>query len=199
MKRNIAWMSLSLLFVIAQTGLAEDRAASFSLPGVDGKTYTLNQFDGRIVVLEWTNYDCPFVRKFYGTGTMQKLQSEYTGQGVVWLSVCSSAPGKQGNFSIEEWQRRIKKSGAEPTAVLLDENGAVGREYGASNTPHIFVIDRDGTVAYQGAVDDQPTADPASLKSARMVLADVLDALLAGNPVPVDKTEAYGCSVKYAN
>lgn len=196
MNRNIA-MVFTTAALLSLSAAAQSAAPAFELPDVNGATHTLRQYAGKIVVLEWTNYDCPFVKKFYGTGTMQAMQDKYTGKGVIWLSVCSSAPGKQGNFSYEEWARRIKETGSKATAVLLDESGKVGRTYRASNTPHIFVIDPAGQLAYQGSVDDNRSADPATVQNARNYLAEALDALLAGEAVPVAQTKPYGCSVKY--
>jgi hypothetical protein len=186
--------------LIASLGLsagAQSIAPAFELPDVNGTPRALSEYKGKIVVLEWTNYDCPFVRKFYGTGTMQALQETYTAKGIIWLSVCSSAPGNQGNFPGEEWDRRIKETGAKATAVLLDGSGKVGRAYGASNTPHVFVVGKDGNLAYQGSVDDNRSADPETIQGARNYLAEALDALIADQPVPVAETKPYGCSVKY--
>lgn len=176
---------------------AEPSATAFELTDVTGTIHTLSQYTGKIVVLEWTNYDCPFVKKFYKPGVMQAMQKTYTDQDVIWLSICSSAPGKQGNLSVDEWARRIKETGAKATAVLLDPDGTVGRAYGASNTPHLFVIGPDGQVAYQGSVDDKRSANPKDIAGARNYLVEALDALLAGDAVPVSKVKAYGCSVKY--
>jgi len=177
--------------------IAQTAASAFELKSVTGETHTLEKYAGKIVVLEWTNYDCPFVKKFYSIGAMQALQEKYTGKEVIWLSICSSAPGKQGNLTSEEWLQRIKNSGVKATAVLIDETGVVGKAYGASNTPHIFVIGPDGTIAYQGSVDDNRSADSATVDGARNYLAETLDALLSGTPVPVKETKAYGCSIKY--
>ncbi|MGE4490640.1 MAG: thioredoxin family protein [Kiritimatiellales bacterium] len=197
MKKVAAIVLAGVLTSIGSVVGAQTVAPAFSLPDVNGTAHTLSQYAGEIVVLEWTNYDCPFVRKFYGTGTMQALQKKYTGKGVVWLSVCSSAPGKQGNLSAEEWKQRIKETGSHATAVLLDENGIVGHAYGARNTPHLFVIGKDGALAYQGSVDDQRTADPETVGKGRNYLTEALDALLAGQPVSLAETQPYGCTVKY--
>ena len=196
MKRIIT-MVFTVAALFALSAAAQSAAPSFKLMDVDGQPHTLDQYAGKIVVLEWTNYDCPFVKKFYKTGTMQALQKKYTGKDVVWLSVCSSAPGKQGHFSSEEWKRRMKEDGVKASAVLLDEDGKAGRAYGASNTPHIFVINPEGKIIYQGAIDDKRSADPATVAGARNYLVEALDALLTGKPVPLSETKAYGCSVKY--
>jgi peroxiredoxin len=196
MKRIITTV-FTLTAWVAVSAVAQPAAPAFELPDVNGETHTLSQYDGKIIVLEWTNYDCPFVKKFYGTGTMQAMQDKYTGKGVIWLSVCSSAPGKQGHFSSEEWTARIKETGSRATAILVDEVGTVGREYGASNTPHIFVVNPAGQLVYQGSVDDNRSADPATVNGARNYLAEALDALLDGKPFEVAQTKPYGCSVKY--
>jgi len=194
MKKGLIAVAAALIGIQAA---AQQAAPAFSLPDVNGKEHTLAQYAGKIVVLEWTNYDCPFVKKFYSVGAMQAMQEKYTKQGVVWLSVCSSAPGKQGHFSAEEWKKRMAASGVKATAVLLDETGVAGKAYGASNTPHLFVVGKDGQLAYQGAIDDKRSANSADIEGARNYLTEVLDALLAGKPVVLAETQAYGCTVKY--
>lgn len=196
MKRMKATV-FALMTLIGLIASGQTAAPAFELSDVNGGMHSLEQYAGKTVVLEWTNYDCPFVRKFYGTGVMQALQEKYTGKDVVWLSICSSAPGKQGNFEKDEWLRRIKETGANATAVLLDESGEVGRAYGASNTPHLFVVNAEGELAYQGPVDDQRTADPAAAGKGRSYISEALDALLAGEAVPMADVKPYGCSVKY--
>lgn len=189
--------TFALIALLGLSAAAQTDAPAFRLPDVDGTEHTLSQYIGKIVVLEWTNYDCPFVRKFYETGTMQAMQEKYAAKNVVWLSVCSSAPGKQGNLSPDEWKQRIQANGSQATAVLLDESGQAGHAYGASNTPQIFVVDKDGKLAYQGSVDDQRTADPETAGKGHNYLDEALYALFAGNPVPTPMTKPYGCSVKY--
>lgn len=172
-------------------------APAFTLTDITGKTHSLSDFAGKHVVLEWTNYDCPFVKKHYGSGNMQKLQAEYTSKGVVWLSVNSSAPGKQGNFTPEEWQKRSREWNVAATGILLDADGKVGQAYGAKTTPHIFIVAPDGKLAYKGAIDDKPSADPADIESSKNYVKEALDAQLAGGSVPEASTKSYGCSVKY--
>ena len=176
---------------------ADPPAPEFTLADVQGETHKLSDFKGKIVVLEWTNYDCPFVKKHYGSGNMQKLQEKYTAKNVVWLSICSSAPGKQGHFTPDTWGKKIAERKAQATAVLLDADGKVGRAYGARTTPHMFIVAADGTLAYKGAIDDKPSWNPATLKDAKNYVVAALDALLAGESVAVDETKPYGCSVKY--
>jgi peroxiredoxin len=163
----------------------------------EGKAHRLADYRGRVVVLEWTNHDCPFVRKHYAAGNMQAQQKEAAAQGAVWLSVISSAPGKQGHVSPEEANRLTESRGAAPTAVLLDPEGAVGRLYGAKTTPHMYVIDRDGRLAYMGGIDSIPSSDPADIPKATQYVRAALDAVLAGKPVAEAVTQPYGCSVKY--
>jgi peroxiredoxin len=171
-------------------------APAFSAVDSNGKTVTLQEFAGKIVVLEWTNHDCPFVKKYYNGGAMQALQADAAAKGVVWLTVISSAKGEQGYVSGEEANALSQNRRAVPSHVLLDPDGKIGRAYGAKTTPHMFVINQQGILVYAGAIDDQPntTGDPAT---ARIYLREVLAALQAGKPVEVSSTPPYGCSVKY--
>jgi peroxiredoxin len=189
--------TIACVALIAGVVVADTKAPEFKLTDVNGTEHSLDQYAGKMVVLEWTNYECPFVKKFYGSDTMQALQKTYTEKGVVWLSICSSAPGKQGNFPADEWKRRIAETGSNPTAVLLDEDGKVGRAFGAKTTPHLFVIDASGQIVYQGAIDDKRSTNPKDIANARNYVGEALDALLAGKTVAVSETKPYGCSVKY--
>jgi peroxiredoxin len=172
-------------------------APAFTAVDSNGAMRSLAEFKGRTVVLEWTNDGCPYVQKHYNSGNMQKLQQEATGSGVVWLSIISSAPGKQGHLTGAEANGLNQSRGARPTAVLLDPTGTVGHAYEAKTTPHMFVIDKTGTLRYMGAIDDKPVAAPASLDGARNYTREALAAVTAGKPVAVASTEPYGCSVKY--
>jgi peroxiredoxin len=172
-------------------------APAFTLADTSGKRHALADYAGRTVVLEWLNHDCPFVRKHYDSGNMQALQAKATADGVVWLSINSSAPGKQGNYPPEKAGELSAAKGAKPTAVLLDPDGTVGRAYGAKTTPHMFVIDAKGTVVYAGAIDDTPSVDQADVKTARNYVDAALADLRAGRPVSVASSPPYGCSVKY--
>jgi peroxiredoxin len=176
-----------------------EAAPAFSLSDNEGHTHSLADFAGKIVVLEWTNFQCPFVGKHYGSGHMQKLQKEYTGKGVIWLSINSSAPGKQGYFPAEKLDALIKERHAAPTAYLLDSDGTVGRRYGAKATPHMFVVDKTGRVVYAGGIDDTPSTDQADIATAKNYVAAALDEVLAGKPVTKATSAPYGCSVKYAD
>jgi peroxiredoxin len=168
--------------------------------GIDsnGVQHSLGEYRGKFVVLEWANRGCPYEQKHYLSGNMQSLQKQWTAKGVVWLSVISSANGEQGYVTPAEENDYLKTMKAAPTAVLLDPTGAIGHLYDARTTPHMFVIDPQGRIVYQGAIDNQPTPDPASLKVADNYLNDALNAAMAGKPVAVNVTKPYGCSVKYA-
>jgi hypothetical protein len=188
-------LSVSTLSAFAVTPGAI--APDFKGTDSNGKTHTLSQYRGKYVVLEWANKGCPFEQKHYLSGNMEALQREWTGKGVVWLSVISSAPGEQGNVTPAEENEYLKTMKAAPTAAILDPSGEIGHLYQAKTTPHMFVIDPAGKVVYQGAIDDKPTTDRADIKGARNYLNEALNAAMAGKPVAVASTRPYGCSVKY--
>jgi peroxiredoxin len=173
-------------------------APAFTLPDSNGKAHSLAAFEGKVVVLEWWNPECPFVGKHYGSGNMQKLQKEWTAKGVVWLTVSSSAAGQQGHVDGAKANALVKEKGAVPTAVLLDHDGKTGRAYGAKTTPHVFVVDGAGTLVYAGGVDDKPSTDQADIATARNHVAAALAEVTAGKPVTTASTQPYGCGVKYA-
>lgn len=173
-------------------------APAFSVQDADGRTRTLSEFAGRTVVLEWTNNGCPYVRKHYDAGNMQALQREAAAQGIVWLQVISSAPGEQGFLDGAGARARVQADNAAPAATLLDPDGTMGRAYGARTTPHMYIISGEGRVLYQGAIDDRPSARPASLEGANNYVRAALADIAAGRPVQTAETTPYGCSVKYA-
>jgi peroxiredoxin len=172
-------------------------APAFELRDADGKTVKLSDYKGKFVVLEWVNFQCPFVGKQYGSGNMQSLQKKYTGKGVVWLSICSSAPGKQGNVTGDEAEELVKEKDAAPSRFLLDPKGKVGKAYGAKTTPHMFVINPKGIVVYNGAIDDKPSTRREDVATAKNYVAAALDASMSGGRVATAATQPYGCSVKY--
>lgn len=172
-------------------------AIDFTLTDTNGNHVSLSDYKGKYVVMEWINYDCPFVGKHYESGNMQALQKTYRDQGVVWLAICSNKPGSQGNFEDEEIHRRWEDHRSSLTAYLKDQDGTVGRLYGATNTPHMYVVNPEGTLVYMGAIDSIPTANQADIKKADNYVSMSLDAVLAGQDVPVKATKAYGCTVKY--
>ena len=174
-------------------------APAFTVADADGKSRSLAEFRGKTVVLEWTNNGCPYVQKHYNSGHMQGLQKEATAEGVVWLTIISSAPGFQGYLTPPQAKAWKAKAGAHSSDVLLDPKGTVGRAYAARTTPHMFVIDRTGKLVYMGGIDDQATTDPDSLKTAKNYVTAALADVQAGRPVATAVTRPYGCSVKYSS
>lgn len=176
-----------------------DKAPEFSLPASDGKSYSLKDFvrEHRVVVLEWFNKDCPYVHKFYDSKTMQGLQQKALGGKVVWLTITSSAEGKEGHLTAAEAAQVRGETGMLSTALLLDGKGNVARQYGAKTTPHMFVIDKKGKIAYEGAIDDRPSAVAKSLEGAENYVSAALEALAKGDPIKTNSTTPYGCGVKY--
>ncbi|MBI1276118.1 redoxin domain-containing protein [bacterium] len=164
---------------------------------LSGKEFHLKDQAGKIVVLEWTNPECPFVKKHYGSDNMQALQKELTGKGVVWVSINSSAKGKEGYETDAEAKKSVEAAKASPSFKLLDPSGAIGKQFGAKTTPHMFVIGKDGSVAYMGAIDDDSSANPANVAKAKNYVRTAVNELLEGKPVSETTTQSYGCSVKY--
>jgi alkyl hydroperoxide reductase subunit AhpC len=172
-------------------------APAFTLTDTRGKQHNLADFKGKYVVLEWVNFGCPFVKKHYGSGNMQATQKKAVDKGVVWLSVCSSAEGKQGHMAAAEWNEEIAGRKLASTAVLIDESGAVGKTYGAKTTPHMYIVNPDGILVYKGAIDDKPSTNQDDIPGARNYVLAALDESMAGKPVSTASTQSYGCSVKY--
>src|SRR5438067_13150976 len=172
-------------------------APDFSALDTNGKTHSLSQYKGKYVVLEWFNPECPFVKKHYGSDNMQKLQHEYTGKGVVWLTIDSNAPGTEGNITPDQAQKIIASWKTRQTALLLDPEGKAGRAYGAKNTPNMVVINPEGKIVYEGAIDSKATPNPADIPNSTNYVKVALDESLAGKPVTTSTTKPYGCSVKY--
>jgi peroxiredoxin len=183
--------------VLAQQAKLNETAPDFKLRDSNGNGHSLSDFADKIVVLEWINYDCPFVKKHYDSKNMQSLQEKYTKEGVIWLAICSSNKDKQGNFTVEEINKRSKNHGAKFTAYLIDEDGKVGKMYGAKTTPHMYIIDKSGKLVYAGGIDDKPTTDVDDIKDAQNYVSSALDELLSGKNVSNQSTTPYGCSVKY--
>src|SRR5438477_12604824 len=172
-------------------------APDFSLTDAKGAAHSLSQYKGKYVVLEWFNPECPFVKKHYGSGNMQKLQQEYTGKGVVWLTIDSNAPGTEGNITPEEAQKITASWKTHQTALLLDPEGKAGRAYGAKNTPNMVIINPQGKIAYERAIDSKATPNAADIPNSTNYVKAALDQSLAGKPVTTPQTKPYGCSVKY--
>jgi peroxiredoxin len=192
---GVLWFRPSSVWAAAKVG---EPAPQFTSATSAGSSVSLGDYRGKIVVLEWTNHDCPYVRKHYQTSNMQALQKEATGQGIVWLTVISSAPGTQGHVSPAEANELTRSRQAAPTAVVLDPSGAVGKMYGATNTPHMYVVDKAGALVYAGAIDDRPTSRKSDVQGAQNYVRAALQAVSAGQPVKTPVTRAYGCTVKYA-
>jgi peroxiredoxin len=184
--------------VLAQEATVNQQAPNFTLTAADGETHSLSDFEGKYVVLEWLNYGCPFVQKHYESGNMQQLQKTYTEKDVVWLSIVSSAEGKQGYYPPNEMLEQKKKHDGEMTAILMDTSGEVGRTYGAQVTPHMYVINPEGQLIYKGGIDDKPTTDTADIEGATNYVQLALDQAMSGEEVKVQTARPYGCTVKYA-
>lgn len=172
-------------------------APDFSLADAKGETHSLSQYKGKYVVLEWFNPQCPFVKKHYGSGNMQKLQQEYTSKGVVWLTINSSAPGTWGALTPDQAGEKMTEWKTHETALLLDSGGKAGRAYGAKNTPNMVVINPDGKIVYEGAIDSKATPNAADIPSSLNYVKVALDESLAGKPVTTARTKPYGCAVEY--
>ncbi len=198
------FVALGALSLGASLCRAQEKAAvgqpapGFTLPGSDGKTHSLADYKGKTIVVEWTNPGCPFVKKWYGGGAMQKLQKEATAKGTVWIRINSSAPGKEGYETPEQAAATDREQKTAATATLLDPEGKVGRLYGAKTTPHMFVIDPKGTLVYEGAIDSIRSTDTADIPKATNYVTAALADLAAGKAVATPSTQSYGCSVKYA-
>ena len=197
--RNLLLVVLiSAVTVVARAAVGVEQPAP-DFTGIDsnGVKHTLSQYRGKTVVLEWTNHDCPYVRKHYESGNMQALQKAATGDGIIWLSIISSAPGKQGHVSGKDANALTTQRKASPTAVILDERGDIGRQYGAKTTPHMYIIDAKGSLVYMGGIDSIPSSNPADIERATNYVEVALRAMADGKPIADNVTRPYGCSVKY--
>jgi AhpC/TSA family len=174
-------------------------APDFTATASNGKTYDLSDFRGKFVVLEWHNNGCPYTRKHYESGNMQRLQKEWTAKGVLWFTIISSAPGSQGYVTAQQENEYLKRMDATPTAALLDPSGKIGHLYDAKTTPQMILIGRDGKLLYDGAIDNHASTSLSSIKGARNYISEALSEAMAGQPVRTPTTRPYGCSVKYGN
>lgn len=201
---RFALKSVLLVSVLALPGVAfaaatpGEAAPEFSETDADGKTHTLSDYEGEWLVLEWFNKDCPYVRKHYGSDNMPSLQEKYTGKDVEWLTIISSAKGKQGYLEPDEAKKEAEAHNLNASApFLLDSDGDMGRSYGAKTTPHMYIINPDGDVVYAGAIDDNDSANPDVIPDSHNYVAAALDQAMAGEPVETASSRAYGCTVKY--
>jgi peroxiredoxin len=200
-------VSLALIMVLALVLAApadtsvkaaiDESAPDFTLVDIIGKKHKLSEYKGKYVVLEWNNWDCPFVKKHYNSENMQSLQKNYGKKEVVWLTICSSAPGKQGYYEAKDHQKRFDKANSAATAYLVDPEGEVGRLYGAKTTPHMFVIDPKGVLIYAGAIDDKKSTNPDDVEGATNYVSASLDEAMSGGDVKTKSAPPYGCGVKY--
>ncbi len=198
-----AFTAFTALAVIAAPASAApvvgQPAPNFKLADANGKPVTLSDFRGKTVVLEWHNPGCPFVKKHYGSGNMQRTQAAAAKAGVVWLTINSGAPGKQGHLSAVDAKALLATAGARPAAYLLDPRGVVGKAYDAKTTPHMYVVNKAGTLVYAGGIDDKPTKYAADIAGARNHVLAALSELKAGKAVSVATSRPYGCAVKYSD
>jgi len=199
-------LALAAVFGLAATAahaqtaaykLGDTVPATLAFTDAEGATHTLGEYRGKPVVLEWTNAGCPFVRKHYDSGNMQQLQKSAAAKGAAWVSVISSAPGKQGYLKAAEAPAAVAQSGFAGTAVALDPSGTLGKAFGAETTPHMFVLDATGKLVYRGAIDSIPSFNREDIAKADNYVAAALADVLAGKPVTTPQTRPYGCSVKY--
>jgi len=199
MKHNL-WCSLVLALLFACSAYAQkigEPAPDFQATDSRGQTHELSEYRGKFVVLEWHNNGCPYTKKHYESGNMERLQKEWTARGVIWFTVISSAPGEQGYVTAQQENDYLTRMNAAPTAALLDPQGDVGRLYAAKTTPHMFVINPAGILIYDGAIDNKPTTDQADIASAKNYVSQALEEAMAGKPVSIPTSRPYGCSVKY--
>ena len=194
---------VSFALAIASTAVAEpvvnQPAPVFSGAAADGSTIKLADLRGKTVVLEWTNHECPFVVKHYESGNIPSLQKAAVDKGIIWLQVITSAPGKEGHVDGETARKLNEQRGATPTNTVLDQDGAIGKLYGATNTPQFFIIDPQGVLVYKGGIDSIPSADQSDIAKAENYVKAALADLDAGRKVAKASTKPYGCSVKYAS
>ncbi len=192
---------LASIFGLYATVIAQVETGSiapdFKLSDSNGKIHTLADYKGKHVVLEWTNHLCPFVKKYYDHGDMQAIQKKFTKKDVVWLSIISSAPEKQGHVNNDEANKLINDRNCSPTAVLLDSSGTVGKKYRAKTTPHMYLINPDGILVYQGAIDSIRSVDTSDIANADNYIVSALTESMQGKIVSISNTTPYGCSVKY--
>lgn len=204
LRAGLAGALAALLLVIGFSAVSAapaigQPAPDFAATDSNGKTVKLSDYRGKVVVLEWTNHQCPYVGKHYGSGNMQAVQKDATAQGVVWLTIISSAKGEQGYVEPAAANQLTSNRAASPSAVLIDPTGKIGQAYGAKTTPHMYIIDKSGNLVYMGGIDDKPTSNPADIPSSKNYVKAALGEMAAGKPVSEPVTRAYGCTIKYSS
>jgi len=196
---TLAGLALCAAATLMWAAKVGEPAPDFTGSASSGQTIHLADYRGKYVVLEWHNNGCPYVGKQYNSGNMQRLEKQWTGRGVVWLTIESSAPGKQGYVTASQENEYLAKVQASPTAAVLDPTGAIGHLYDAKTSPHMFIISPQGILIYDGAIDDKPTTDLSDVPGATNYVSLALEQSMAGKPVATPTTRPYGCSVKYAD
>ncbi|WP_411827714.1 redoxin domain-containing protein [Luteolibacter sp. AS25] len=197
--KSLLSITLASAFAISTSFSAEvgTEAPAFTATNTKGEEVSLADYKDKVVVLEWVNFECPFVKKHYSAKNMQKLQADYTENGVIWLSIHSSAEGKQGYYPPSELATKSTAEGSQATQVLIDSSGTVGKLYDAKVTPHMMIITKDGTLAYSGAIDSIKSADSADIDKADKLFANALDSVISDKEVVNPSNQPYGCGVKY--
>lgn len=198
--KNLFYCVVALLMIPAfvnAEAIPGKPAPAFEVKDAKGEVHNLSKYKGQWLVLEWFNKDCPYVKKHYGSHNMQKLQKTYADKGVTWLTVISSAKGKQGHQTPEKALNEAKTNQSAAQAILLDETGAMGRAYNAKTTPHMFVINPQGAIVYAGGIDDNDSADPKVIPQSHNYVEAALNSAMAGQPVKTSSARPYGCAVKY--
>ena len=195
MKILTAVIASSLLTL---TTSAQSAAPDFAGTDANGKTHSKASCAGSVTVLEWVNPDCPYVLKFYRSGVMQKLQKDYAGRGVKWLSIASSGPGQPGHLDAAGANAQVSEWKAAPTGLLLDEKGSVGKAFGAKRTPWVVILDAKSRIVYSGGLDGEMSFDPKRIDPKKNYVRDALEQVLVGKPVSRSSSRGYGCSIKYA-
>ena len=196
--RNIALASMTFIALSVEALEVGKPAPDFTAINANGEKVSLSSYKGKTVILEWTNHQCPFVKKHYSSGNMQDTQKYAAEQGAVWLSIISSAPGKQGHVSPEKANKLSSEREAAPTEVVLDESGEIGKLYSAKTTPHMFIIDASGAIQYMGAIDSTASASPSDIPDSTNYVKKALQEMGENKKVSEPKTRPYGCSVKYS-
>src|SRR5215470_5526319 len=201
MNRNVSRLLLLVSFLISWAFAVKvgESAPDFQATDSTGQVQKLSQYRGKFVVLEWHNNGCPYTRKHYESGNMQRLQKEWTSKGVAWFTIISSASGQQGFVTAQQENDYLKQMKASPSAALLDPQGVLGRLYSAKTTPHMFVINPEGVLVYDGAIDDKATTEQADIGSAKNYVSQALEEAMANKQVSIPTSRPYGCSVKYAH
>ena len=201
MNRNLSRFLFLVVLLISSAYAVKvgESAPDFQATDSNGQAHRLSKYRSKFVVLEWHNNGCPYTRKHYESGNMQRLQREWTGKGVAWFTIISSAPGQQGYVTAQQENDYLKQMKASPSAALLDPQGDVGRLYSAKTTPQMFVINPEGVLVYDGAIDNKATTDQADISTAKNYVSQALEETMANKPVSIPTSRPYGCSVKYAH